>query len=275
MKYLFLILPITALIACSSNSKKDSNLYDSLSADIPATTPATEPAPRAQTSTVDWGYDGVIGPAAWSNIKSDYSSCITGTVQSPINLQYRTPVNFSDIQFAYNSSDWRIERNGKVLQVNFTAGNHVTIHGKQYQLVQMSFHAPSEHTLSNNQKNMEIQLIHVADDNSMASVSVLVNSGAANPTIQQIWNNIPLNPGEQKLVSGNPLNAIGIIPGVKTYYKYEGSLSIPPCTEGVTRVVLNTPVELSPEQIGMFKSMFNNSNRPLQNINGRRIENFK
>lgn len=273
MKYLFLLLPISALIACSSGSKKDTSLYDSLSADIPATTP--EPATRSASSSVDWGYDGVIGPEAWASIKPDYSRCIAGTVQSPINLQYRTPVNFSDIQFDYNSSDWRIERNGKVLQVNFVAGNHATIHGKKHQLVQMSFHAPSEHTLSSNQKNMEIQLIHVADDGSMASVSVLVNPGTTHPTIQQIWNNIPINPGEQQLISGNPLNAIGLIPDIKTYYKYQGSLSIPPCTEGVTRVVLNTPIELSPEQIGMFKSLFDNSNRPLQNINGRRIENFK
>jgi carbonic anhydrase len=116
---------------------------------------------------------------------------------------------------------------------------------------------------------MVVHLMHEADDRKIAGVAVLVKAGRANPTVQQLWDHMPSTEGDEHAIAGVEINPAGLLPRNAAYYTYEGSLTAPPCTEGVTWFVLKAPVDVSQKQIDAFARLFPHDVRPPQPLNGR------
>lgn len=139
------------------------------------------------------------------------------------------------------------------------------------ELLQFHFHAPSEHTIDGKTYPIEAHLVHKGQDGKLAVIRVFMKSGRENRFIQALWSNLPASEGENQ-VRGISINASALPPANKSYYNYPGSLTTPPCSEGVNWIVLKTPIEVSPEQIEAFKSIYNGNARPVQPLNSREIQ---
>jgi carbonic anhydrase len=189
-------------------------------------------------------------------------------MQSPINIDKFLQEDLPDMMPAYQAGALSVVNNGHTVQVNVTAGSGMNVGGVQYELLQLHFHTPSEHYLDGAPYPMEMHLVHKAADGSLGVVSVMMKIGAHNPVIEGIWQNVPAA-GSTKDVVGVELNAADLLPASLDYYKYEGSLTSPPCTEGVAWHVLKEPIELSEVQLTAFQSVFPVNARPVQPLNDR------
>lgn len=229
---------------------------------------------QSQPATPQWSYAGETGPEKWGDLKEQYFLCKVGKLQSPIDLRWKKPTQKGQISFQYKPTDFTVVNTGDTVQVNFAEGNKATIHGVEYELVQMTFHSPSEHTFSGNSRPMELHLMHKGPGGKVAIVAVMLTSGAENPQIAQIWQNIPPKLHKATPVGQKPLDPSTLLPSLRTYYHYLGSLTIPPCTEGVSWNVFNTPIEVSKEQVEAFRKHYSGNNRPVQPTNGRKVQNY-
>lgn len=216
-----------------------------------------------------WTYEGEKGPASWAAISPEFSQC-QGKKQSPVNLAYKKPTKKGPrLDFSYTSSSVTADLSTPIPQLKYNGGNQLLLNGKVYNLDRVEFHSPSEHQLSKNSLSMEIQFHHKAlNGGHLATVSVLAIEGRDNPLLGEVWSN---------MIGGThtfQFDAGKLIPPNKTFYAYTGSLTSPPCTEGVEWIVFNTPVELSQQQIIAFRSKFPANSRPLQPVNGRKVLNY-
>jgi carbonic anhydrase len=216
-----------------------------------------------------WGYEGEVGPEHWGELNPDWALCSTGVEQSPVDIPADTVVNPADITFGYDPSQLTIVNNGHTIQVNYDPGSTIEVGGKSYELKQFHFHALSEHTMAGANTPMEMHLVHQAEDGQYAVVGVFINSGDANAAFEPIWANLPAEAGDPTAIDGVMVNADDLLPGERTYYRYNGSFTTPPCTEGVQWLVLNTDISLSDEQIGAFTDIVDGNYRPVQALNDR------
>ena len=217
--------------------------------------------------THHWGYDGENGPTHWGE------TCATGKAQSPIDLHWSKPKSNEEIKIDYQSSNFKIIDNGHTLQVNFDPGSKAIIHGKTYALVQMHFHTDSEHSLSGKHFPLELHLVHKDSEGKLAVLGVFIAEGKQNAFIESVFSQFP-EVKEKEIIKESKINAKDFIPNSLHHYHYEGSLTTPPCTEGVSWNVLNTPITASSAQIEFFKKHYPHNARPVQNQNGRTLENF-
>jgi carbonic anhydrase len=149
------------------------------------------------------------------------------------------------------------------------SGGFLIAGGKRYQLTQFHFHRPSEEYIQGKPYDMVVHMMHEASDGKLAGVAVLLKAGSANATIQQIWEHMPKTQGKEEEIAGVEIDPAGLLPSDAAYYTYMGSLTAPPCTEGVTWFVLKNPVDISPEEINAFAMLYAHDVRPLQPLNGR------
>ena len=220
---------------------------------------------------VHWSYQGEGGPAAWAQLKPEFSTCASGKRQSPIDIRDGMRLQLDPVQFNYQASSLRVIDNGHTVQVNVGNGNSIEVMGRRYELLQFHFHRPSEERIDGRQFDMVVHLVHKDLDGRLAVVAVLLTRGAAQPLIQTVWNNLPLEKGEEQAVR-QPIDLNALLPAERQYYTYMGSLTTPPCTEGVLWMVMKTPVQVSNEQIGIFSRMYPMNARPLQAASGRMIK---
>ena len=164
--------------------------------------------------------------------------------------------------------------NGHTIQVTYDEGSTVELAGKSYGLVQYHFHSPSEHTVDGEHFPMEIHFVHRSEDGELAVLGVLVEAGAHNPTFDAIWNDLPREPGESRHLEQVDVDIDELFPESHERYRYEGSLTTPPCSEGVHWSVIREALSLSQEQIEAFRSIFDANNRPVQPIHDRRVQIF-
>jgi carbonic anhydrase len=221
---------------------------------------------------VHWGYEGEGGPEHWAELSPEYEACGQGAMQSPIDIRDARSADLPDISFLYEASPLRIIDNGHAIQVNYAEGSSITIDGKKYRLLQFHFHAPSENSVMGERYAMEAHLVHKSDDGQLAVVAVFMKKGGENAFIQTLWDNIPDGKGRENEVSGTSINAAELLPADRTYYRFTGSLTTPPCSEGVLWNVLKTPIELSEEQLAAFTARYSMNARPVQPLNGRVVE---
>jgi carbonic anhydrase len=217
-----------------------------------------------------WTYDEA---AHWSELDPQYATCNRGKEQSPIDIQNAQPAKLPPLTFKSKSSAVkRVINNRYTIRVNYRPGNgNFLIAGdKPYQLTQFHFHHPSEEQINRKAYPMEVHLMYQAEDGGVAGVTVFVQAGTANPTVQKLWEHMPRSEGQQE-VSGLDMSPADLLPSeqVRSYYTYTGSVTAPPCTEGVTWFILKQAVEISAEQIDAFATLFPNDARPLQPLNGR------
>ena len=218
-----------------------------------------------------WDYAGPGGPETWGQMKPEFVKCASGTRQSPIDIRDGIRVELDPVRFDYKASAFRVIDNGHTVQVNVGAGNSIEVMGRRYELVQFHFHRPSEERVNGKQFDMVAHLVHKDIDGRLAVVAVLLDRGGAQPIVQSVWNNLPLEKGDEVAARGT-LNPGELLPAERSYYTYMGSLTTPPCSEGVLWMVLKTPMPISAEQIGIFARLYPMNARPIQSAAGRLIK---
>jgi carbonic anhydrase len=217
----------------------------------------------------EWSYEGANGPAHWGELNPEYAACTAGKEQSPIYIRKAEAAKFPPLRFDYKFAPLKLINNGHTVQVNFPAGSWLTVGEARYELKQLHFHRPSEERIDGRASEMVVHLVHANEKGETAVVALLLRRGAANATIQKVWAAIPRAIGRELEIAGTQIDPSDLIPPAKAYYTYRGSLTTPPCTEGVTWFVLKTRASLSGEQVRAFGRIFPANARPVQSLNGR------
>ncbi|MBN8486455.1 MAG: carbonic anhydrase family protein [Burkholderiales bacterium] len=218
-----------------------------------------------------WEYEGVNGPQAWGALKPEFATCSTGQRQSPIDIRDGIPLELQPIEFAYIPTGFSVIDNGHTVQVNLPQGNAISVQGRRFELLQFHFHRPSEERINGRQFDMVVHLVHKDLDGRLAVVAVMLDRGSAHPLIQTVWNALPLEKNVAE-PAPNTLDLNHLLPKDRRYYTYMGSLTTPPCSEGVLWMVMKEPVQLSPQQIGIFARLYPMNARPIQKTAGRMIK---
>lgn len=231
---------------------------------------ARRPAP-AHRPEIHWAYGGEGAPEHWGELKPDYRLCAIGTRQSPIDIREGIRVDLEPIQFDYRPGGFAVLDNGHTVQVNVAPGNFLGVMGRRYELQQFHFHRPSEERINGRQFDMVAHLVHKDVEGRLAVVAVLLERGRDQPLVQQVWNNLPLEKHEAQAASGQ-MDLNQLLPEDRGYYTYMGSLTTPPCSEGVLWMVMRQPVQLSGEQIEIFAKLYPMNARPVQQGSGRLIK---
>lgn len=253
-----------ARVAAAAKAKKVAEVKQKQAAVIAA----TPPPPRHGTR---WSYDGEDGPANWSSINVDWAKCGTGNRQSPIDIRDGMKVDLEQIVFDYNPASFTVVDNGHTIEVNLNGGNYITVQNRTYELLQFHFHRPSEERINGKSFEMVVHLVHKDAEGKMAVVSVLLERGKAHSLIQTVWNNLPLEKGD--VVSPSVvLDMKELLPKHRDYFTYMGSLTTPPCSEGVLWLVMKEPVQASPAQMALFSRLYPLNARPVQASGGRVIK---
>lgn len=230
-------------------------------------------APSEKSSThgdTHWEYEGENGPEYWGALKPEFSACQTGEEQSPIDINRDAKVLTNHLKFNYQKSLPTIVDNGHTIQVNFPGGSQVAVNGKVYEFKQFHFHSPSEHTINGVSYPLEFHFVHANAKGNLAVLGVMVERGQASDEFNKLITNLP-EPGEKESKPEIKLNLTEFYPKMKATYHYPGSLTTPPCSEGVNWNVFKNPIQMSEEQIQKFKDRYFRNNRPTQPLNHRII----
>lgn len=237
----------------------------------------------AHTHKAEWGYAAENGPDVWGQLNREYILCAEGTHQSPIDIVNPVQTQLPAISYEYHpATGVDIHHDGHTIEVAYPEGSGIHIDGTNYQLLQFHFHAPSEHTVAGKQFDMEMHLVHQSEEGDLAVVGLLIESGRHHPAFDPIWADLPAAPLEKKrienvvldldlMLSPNGQMRNQAVPASCSTYRYDGSLTTPPCTEEVKWIVLTTPAEMSESQIAAFKAIIHGNNRPVQPLNGRKL----
>lgn len=232
---------------------------------------APSPRERASPRPQPWGYQGAAGPEHWSALDATFSTCAKGSRQSPIDIRDGIKVDLDPIAFDYPARPFRVIDNGRTVQADVDPGSAIEVLGRRYELQQLHFHNPAEERIDGRPFAMSAHLVHKAADGRLAVVAVLLEPGSANAAVQSVWNNLPLERGEP-VVARKGLDLAALLPEDRGYYTYMGSLTTPPCSEGVLWMVMRQPVTLSAEQIAIFARLYPMNARPVQQASGRLIK---
>ena len=217
-----------------------------------------------------WTYGGEAGPEHWGELANANKPCTIGLQQSPIDLSGAVSATVpAPIPKWIPTHGGQVVNNGHTLQVNVNNAGGVRLEGKDYALKQFHFHHPSEHTIDGKVYPLEVHFVHAAADGDLAVVGVLFDEGAANPALDPIWSTAPVKEGEAAMAA--EIDTLKFMPPKVGVYRYEGSLTTPPCSETVHWTVMATPVTASPGQLAAFASLFPWNARPVQPLNRRYI----
>jgi carbonic anhydrase len=228
-------------------------------------------APPPRVYGTHWTYEGESGPANWSKINSDWAKCSTGSRQSPIDIRDGMKVDLEQISFDYRPSGFNVTDNGHTVQVMVSPGNYLSVAGRTYELQQFHFHRPAEERVNGKGFEMVVHLVHKDPEGRLAVLALLLERGKPQPTIQTVWNNLPLEKGDTATPS-IVLDPNDMLPQRRDYYTFMGSLTTPPCTEGVLWLVMKEPVQASPAQLALFSRLYPFNARPIQASSGRMIK---
>ena len=220
---------------------------------------------------VHWSYGGEGGPAQWAGLKPEFATCGLGARQSPIDIRGGIRVDLEPIRFDYRPSAFSVLDNGHTVQANIAGSNSIEIGGRRYDLLQFHFHRPSEERINGRQYDMVIHLVHKDPEGRLAVVAVMLEQGRAQPAIQMVWNSLPLEKNLEN-PAPVPLDLNLLLPEDRRYFTYMGSLTTPPCSEGVLWMVMKQPVPVSPDQVGVFARLYPMKARPIQPSAGRLIK---
>jgi carbonic anhydrase len=218
-----------------------------------------------------WSYEGETGPANWSKINVDWGRCGAGNRQSPIDIRDGIKVNLEQIGFDYHPSSFSEVNNGHTISVTVGGGNFITVGNQTYELQEFHFHRPSEERVNGRGTEMVIHMVHRSAEGKVAIVAVLLERGQPHSLIQTVWDNLPL----EKFDTVSPsivLNPMDALPEKREYFTYMGSLTEPPCTEGVLWLVFKQPRQASPAQMALFSRLYPLNARPVQMAAGRMVK---
>jgi carbonic anhydrase len=222
-------------------------------------------------STPVWSYDGASGPQAWAQLKPEYAACGKGERQSPIDVRDGIKVQLDAVEFHYQAPNFRVLDDGRTVRVLVAPGSSMEVMGRQFELKHLQFHRPSEVHLNGKAFDMAVHLVHQDAQGRTAIVAVQLERGSAHPVVQAVWNNLPLEKNTEQ-VARSTLDLQALLPADQRYATFMGSMTSPPCQEGVLWVVMKQPVNISDYQVAVFSRLYPMNARPLQSVNGRMVK---
>ncbi|WP_280421882.1 carbonic anhydrase [Nocardia carnea] len=227
---------------------------------------------RAGTETpAHWDYEAE-GPGHWAELDRTYRVCGTGHAQSPVDLPSHTqshPDEHIEIEYGMVAITESVN-NGHTVQTNLPAGNgnRIVVDGRPHELTQFHFHAPGEHTVDGHSAGMEFHLVHKDASGALAVLAILLEPGDGSP-FAPLLTALPAAPGSTVRIG--PVDLRSLLPTDRAQFRYTGSLTTPPCTEGVSWTVLRSPLPVSGPELDRYRSLFAHTNRPVQPLNGRPV----
>lgn len=219
---------------------------------------------------VKWGYEGDVGPSNWGNLNQEFVVCKTGHMQAPIDIPTSSAARTAvSIQPHYKPAHAEVVNNGHTIQVNPGNAEGVNLNGVEHRIVQFHFHTPGEETVDGMRYPFNAHLVHQSSNGHLAVIGIFFKEGKENESLQSIFSFMPEHEGKVTLKANYDVSRL--LPDALSYYQYEGSLTTPGCTEGVTFYILKTPVEISTDQLEQFKKIFPMNARPVMPLHGRMV----
>ncbi len=228
----------------------------------------------AAAQSANWSYQGKTGPLVWGKLDPSYQACSKGHEQSPLDIRgAHMNKALRPIEFHYIAGPVTLTNDGRTIVARVDPGSYIVAGGVRYELVEFSFHHPGEQAVKGKLTDMEVQLLHRSADGRMAMVTVRLREDPGNPNavLAALWPHLPKTAGASEKVA-EMVSAGGLLPADRGYWTYIGSLTTPPCTEGVRWFVFEQELSLSRDQLRTFAAMFRMNTRGLQEPHGRRIE---
>ncbi|QLA06964.1 carbonic anhydrase [Enterobacter ludwigii] len=227
----------------------------------------------ANEHSQDWGYEGLTGPEHWGSLSPDYALCQTGKNQSPVNIRNVLKTNQNKLLLNFKAGRQQIINNGHTIQVNMVGGNSMKLDDKIFTLQQFHFHAPSENEIDGKNYPLEGHFVYKDETGSLAVLALMFQDGNENSELAKVLQKLPARVSQSASLK-QEVDIKAMLPENLAFYRFSGSLTTPPCSEGVVWMVLEEPVSASHEQIERFKDVLHNANnRPTQPLNGRVIIN--
>jgi carbonic anhydrase len=200
-----------------------------------------------------------------------YMACEAGSHQSPIDITMPRHAKTQErLAFHYQPAPVRALDNGHTIQVNVPPGSELQLNGRTYRLGQFHFHAPSEHHVEGRTYPMEVHLVHQDAKGHVVVIGVFVETGSPSQSLDELWTMLPRMVGERG--SEHTFSPRDLLPTGTRHFSYHGSLTTPPCTEGVQWIVLHDPIAMSAEQVAQFVAIVGHNARPVQPLRGRHIQ---
>ena len=229
--------------------------------------PHEEEHPAHAAEHAHWTYEGHAGPSAWGALDDTYQACAAGRAQSPIDLSpgHAAAAPVPAVDFHYTPLQATEINNGHTIQDNLPAGGYVDLGGVRYDLAQFHFHSPSEHTLDGTHFPLEIHLVHKNAAGGLLVLGILVEQGADNPALDALFSKLP----HGAVTVSVTIDPATLLPPDHHVVTYSGSLTTPPCTEGVTWRVFTTRVHADAEELHAFQTLYAHNSRPTMPLNGR------
>ena len=246
----------------------------------PETTHARTQSATSHAQDPHWDYGQEHGPASWADLSPEFIACAEGQHQSPIDFdatavaetpELRTQYGPATLRIVHHEHEEDVVNTGHSIQVNIAGGDTLMVGGEAFSLVQYHFHSPSEHTVKGQHFPMEMHLVHKSATGRLAVVGVLIAEGAHNAAFEPVWANLPKEKSVETHLEHVQVDVDDLLPAERSTYRNEGSLTTPPCSEGVKWMVFTTPVQLSADQIGAFRAILSGNNRPVQPLNQRKV----
>lgn len=230
----------------------------------------------AFASKAHWGYEGSLSPERWGDISKEFITCKVGKFQSPINITAAKALQHSDLKYHYTLTEDEVVNNGHTIQVNSVnaSDDYLMYKGTKFYLKQFHFHTPSENQIHGKSFPFEVHFVHADKDDNLLVLAVMAEEGKENKELIKLWGAISAKENvPTKIQIQEAFNISEFLPKYKYYYRFDGSLTTPPCTEGVTWIVLKDSVEISKAQLDKFVAVLKTSHnsRPIQRLNGREV----
>lgn len=216
-----------------------------------------------------WTYNGAAGPEHWGEMSESFKLCAAGHMQSPVDLGGAEITGHFGVRASYRPGPLTILNNGHTIQVNFPEGSVLSSGIARYKLVQMHFHTPSEEQIYGIPYPMVAHFVHVDAAGNYAVLGVLFEEGAHNPELDKVVRAAPRFEEDAHPVNGVTFDPAKLLPDNLSVYRYEGSLTTPPCTEGVRWHVATHRVSASAGQIAAIHAIVGDNARPVQPLYGR------
>jgi carbonic anhydrase len=226
-------------------------------------------APGFAAKGAHWGYEGAVGPERWGDLDAASKVCSIGSQQSPINISETViKAQLPPLNIAWKNKSDTIVNNGHTIQVNSGEGSTLAVGKDKFSLLQFHFHRPSEHQIGGNNFPMEAHFVHRNAAGILAVIGVLMETGKPNAIFNKIVSTMPMEEGPA--VKADPaIDPNKLLPPKRTYYRYSGSLTTPPCNEIVDWLLLTDSIQVAEADVAAFAKLFKMNARPAQNSNRR------
>jgi carbonic anhydrase len=232
-------------------------------------------AATAAETNHGWTYEGEHGPAHWGAMGEAFHACESGRAESPINIEAtkKAPADMPRLKINYQPLPIDIVNTGHAVQFNATPGaDSISLGDQAYQLVQFHFHSPGEERFAGKESVMDAHLVHRSEDGKLLVLAVQFQVGDhPNAVIGAMLDRIPKEQGAEFKINEVMVNLLDLLPKQKGYYTYSGSLTTPPCSEGVTWIEFKERVTINQQQLNAMQRFYHGNQRPVQALNGREI----